>query len=102
MRLRVGVIGLALLAAGCMPMDGEPDAQVPPRDDPRYVCNAAPVQGLVGQIGTQATGAEAVRASGARTMRWIAPDSAYTADYRADRLNIHLDRQNRVTKVNCG
>jgi hypothetical protein len=35
-------------------------------------------------------------------MRWITPDGAYTMDFRTDRLNIHLDSRNRVTKINCG
>lgn len=98
MRRWAGLMGLGLVAGGCMPMEEE----IPTRDDPRFACNARPVQPMIGQIATQALGAEAVRAAGARTMRWIAPDSVYTMDYRTDRLNIHLDPQNRITKINCG
>jgi hypothetical protein len=93
------LIGLGLMAGACMPM--EEDA-VPTRDDPRFTCDAGKVQSMIGQAATQALGGEAVRTAGARTMRWIAPDSAYTTDYRTDRLNIHLDARNRVTKINCG
>ena len=100
MRKWAGLIGLGLLAAACTPTLAEED--VPTRDDPRFTCNAAKVQPMIGQVATQALGGEAVRTAGARTMRWIAPDSAYTTDYRTDRLNIHLDARNRVTKINCG
>lgn len=88
----------AMVLTGCMPME-EP---VPPRDDPRYTCDAGRVQGLVGQVATQKLAAEAVRAAGARTMRWIEPGHAYTMDYRTDRLNLHLDARNVITKVDCG
>ena len=98
MRMIAGGLALALIAGGCMPKEEE----VPARDDVRYACNAARVQTMVGQVATQALGTEAVRASGARTLRWITPGSAHTMDYRTDRLNIHLDAQNRVTRLNCG
>ncbi len=100
MRLLAGLIGLGLMAGGCMP--AVEDQEVPARDDPRFTCNAAKVQSMIGQAASQALGGEAVRTSGARTMRWIAPDSVYTMEFRADRLNIHLDARNRVTKINCG
>ena len=98
MRVWAGLIALGLMAGGCMPKDEE----IPTREDPRFTCDARKVQTMIGQTATQALGGEAVRAAGARTMRWIAPDSAYTMDYRTDRLNIHLDARNRVTKIDCG
>jgi hypothetical protein len=101
--MRAGLIGLGLglglLAAGCMPAGEEVEKA---GEDPRFTCDATKVQSMVGQMASQKMGGEAVRASGARTMRWIEPDSAYTMDFREDRLNIHLDAQNRVTKINCG
>jgi len=100
MRVLAGLIGLGLMTGGCMPT--LEDEEIPTREDPRFTCNAAKVQSMVGQTATQALGGEAVRTAGARTMRWIAPDSAYTMDFRTDRLNIHLDARNRVTKINCG
>lgn len=88
----------AAMTAACAPIEGE----VPARDDVRYACDAARVQSLVGQVATQAVGAEAVRTAGARTMRWIAPGQAVTMDYRTDRLNLHLDAQNRIVRIACG
>lgn len=98
MRVWAGLIALGLMAAGCMPKDQE----IQGAEDPRFTCNAAKVQTMIGQTASQALGGEAVRTAGARTMRWIAPGGAYTMDFRTDRLNIHLDAQNRVTKIDCG
>jgi hypothetical protein len=70
--------------------------------DARFTCDAAKVQSMIGQVATRRSGGEAVRTAGARTMRRIEPDSAYTMDYRPDRLNIHVDARGRVTKINCG
>ncbi len=100
MRVVAGLIGLGLMMGGCMPT--LEDEEIPTREDPRFTCDAGKVQSMIGQVASQSLGGEAVRTSGARTMRWIAPDSAYTMDFRTDRLNIHLDARNRVTKINCG
>ena len=98
--LLVSIVLGGVLAAlgGCKTMEEE----APAREDARFACNAAPLQTMVGQVATQALGAEAVRTANARTMRWIRPGEAVTMDYRTDRLNIHLDSQNRVTRVVCG
>ena len=99
--MRMGALAglVAAMLAGCMPM-GE---DAPARDDAAtYVCNASPAQAMVGQVASQALGTEAVRASKARTMRWIGPDTMVTMDFRTDRLNIHLDAQNKVTRITCG
>ena len=42
------------------------------------------------------------RLSGARALRWIAPNAIVTMDYRTDRLNMHHDAANRITRINCG
>jgi hypothetical protein len=65
-------------------------------------CDAARAQALVGREATSALGAEALRLSGARAMRWLPEGSIVTMEYREDRLNIHLDRRNRVARINCG
>jgi hypothetical protein len=75
---------------------------IPTREGPGAVCNDAAVQHMVGQIGTGALGTEALRLSGARALRWIAPDAMVTMDYRTDRLNMHHDARNRITRINCG
>ena len=94
-----GLLAIGLMTGACKTMD---DEDVPTREDQRFACNAARLQNLVGQQATQALGAEAVRTANARTLRWIRPGMAVTMDYRTDRLNIHIDNQNRITQVNCG
>ncbi len=78
------------------------EEQIPTREDPRYTCSAAKLQTMIGRTATRELGIEAVRVAGARTMRWIESDGVYTMEFRADRLNIHLDARNRVTRVTCG
>jgi hypothetical protein len=77
---------------------GEPD--VPAHGG--GACNAAGVQDLVGRQRAAALGTQAMRRSGARTLRWIEPDSAYTMDYREDRLDIEVDARGRITRLRCG
>lgn len=91
---------LPLLVAAC--------ASVPPEgngsegDGSTTSCSPAPLQSLVGQPATSELGAEAMRLSGARQLRWIRPGDAVTMDYREDRLNVRLDAENRVEEFNCG
>ena len=82
-----------------------PEAEPPPEPDvPVHgagKCDAAPVQDLIGRRRSEAVGAEALRRSGAKTLRWIGPDTAYTQDLRSDRINLETDRGDRVTGVRC-
>lgn len=65
-------------------------------------CKADGLDDLIGQPGTSALAAQALERSGAGTLRWIQPGTMVTMDFRRDRLNIHLDDRNVVTKVTCG
>ena len=94
MRVLIAILALT----GCVPHAPQP-APPPPTQDS---CNAAPAQGLVGREASPALAAEAQRLTGARTWRWLRPGQIVTMEYRADRLNIHLDRQNRVVRITCG
>lgn len=79
---------VAVLAA-CQP--------VAPEEGPDLAsCGADALQYLVGQP-----------ASVLQTMRFgqetriIRPDTAVTMDYRAERLNIEIDRTERISRVHC-
>ncbi len=65
-------------------------------------CDAARVQNFVGALGTADLGTVLLKRSGARTIRWLAPGTAATMDYRMDRLNVQVDGRNFVTGVDCG
>lgn len=96
---RLAASALFLSVAGCMaPMD----EGTPPPTWGAGSCEAGPAQALVGQPATAELGAEAMRLSGARTLRWIQPGQAVTMDFRNDRLNIKLDAENRVEAITCG
>ena len=65
-------------------------------------CDASSLGNLVGREASEALGAEALRRSGSRALRWIRPGDMVTMDYREDRLNIHLDDRNRIERFACG
>jgi hypothetical protein len=95
-----------LMACTTVPPEGEaqPPAQTagPVPVAGEGACDAAPVQDLVGRQRSDAVGADAMRRSGARTLRWLEPDSMYTMDFREDRLNIDVDARGRITRLRCG
>jgi hypothetical protein len=89
------------MIAACTPVPpAEPDPPV--HGGAGKPCNAAAAQSLAGRTATAELGAEALRLSGARTLRWIRPGDMVTMDYREDRLNVELDAQNRVKALRCG
>ena len=65
-------------------------------------CDAKAAQEYVGQVLDEALGERVKAATGARGVRVIRPGMAVTMDYRADRLNIEIDDDNRIVRVHCG
>ena len=96
--------GILLMTTACAPVPpAEPaDEQYPVHGAIGHTCDANRARSLVGRPATSELGAEALRLSGARTIRWMPPGAVVTMDYREDRLNIELDAQNRVTRFHCG
>jgi len=87
----------ALLSAGCTtPSETAP---VPPEN---AACNAAAAQRLAGRDGSPAVAQEAQRLAGAGTVRFLRPGQVVTIEYRADRLNLHVDARNRIARIICG
>lgn len=96
-RLSIATLALATMACTTMtPEEGEPPLMG------AGDCNADSARSLVGQQATAELGADALRRTGARTIRWIRPGDAVTMDYRTDRLNIELDGNGRVARFTCG
>lgn len=96
---RLSLASLALMTMACTTMasdEGEPPLMGAGE------CNAAAAQPLTGQQATTELGAQALRHTGARTLRWIRPGDAVTMDYRTDRLNIELDERGRIARFTCG
>lgn len=65
-------------------------------------CDASRVQNFVGALGTADLGQVILPRSRARTLRWLAPGTMATMDYRRDRLNVRVDARNFVMGVDCG
>jgi hypothetical protein len=86
----------ALLTSGCA------TATPPTGSVESGKCDASKAQALVGLARTVEVGAEALWLSGARDLRWIEPGTMVTMAYREDRLNLRVDADGKVLKVNCG
>lgn len=73
-----------------------------PAESGSGACDADVLGDLVGREPSQSLGEEALRRSGARTLRWIRPGDAVTMDYSPSRLNIRLDARHRIEGFSCG
>ena len=104
---KASIAGLALLTVACAPAPLPPEA-IGPRPLPApggglvEACDAASSQSLIGQRGNASLAEEARRRSGATVVRFLRPGQIVTMEYRADRLNIVLDRNGRVEAIRCG
>lgn len=79
-----------------------PPGSYPVRGDSSHHCDAGKVRTLVGRRRSPGLERVALQRSGAGIARWIPPGTMVTMDYRPDRLDIHLDRRNRIVRINCG
>jgi hypothetical protein len=99
--MRKILLFMPLALAGCATQAGVPVSidQVPPGS----TCTQSSVlDSFVGQPATAEVGARLLAASRASTLRWVAKGMAVTMDYRADRLTVWLDSNNRIERVTCG
>ncbi len=105
-RIALPVHGLlascVFLLAACSSTPVAQDPATPNPAKPAGQCNADAVQWAVGQEGNETNVNRVWRESGAGLMRPIGPNQAVTMDYRADRVNVTLDKDNRITRVSCG
>ena len=85
----------ALLTAGCVTA---PAAEAGATGK----CEASRAQKLLGRTRSAKLGAEALRLSGATALRWIAPGTMVTMDYRENRINLRVDPKNKLVRVDCG
>jgi hypothetical protein len=97
--MRMTISALIAMSAACAPVPPA-DAETPVHGAGK--CDAAKAQGLVGRAKSKALGAQALRLSGARTIRWIPKGGIVTMDYSEGRLNMKLDARNRVEAITCG
>lgn len=107
-RLRLLYLPLAgvLLASGCGSSPPPRKAVTPvPRTASRPAppqCNTVPAQFAVGQFANAALLEKARAAAQADFARAVRTDQIITPDFRAGRLNLHVDAGGRVVRVSCG
>jgi hypothetical protein len=96
----LGSSTLWLLAAGCVATPAVP--QRPPGIEHYEVsCDASRAQNLVGRIRSPAAAAEALRLSGAVTVRWIGPGDGVSSDHNSGRVNLEIDTGGRIIAIRC-
>ncbi|MGM0537149.1 MAG: I78 family peptidase inhibitor [Pseudomonadota bacterium] len=96
---------MGLLLAGCTGTGTAPApdrAPPPPRIEAEDACGAERVQEYLGRQYSEALEASIRTESEAAAMRVIRPGEAVTLDFRADRLNVRLDDEDRISEIDCG
>ncbi len=97
--MRIVLVAALIATAACTPVEmrGETPAAAP-------VTSACKTDSLGDFVGKRASDARAdvmQTRSGSRTLRWIAPNTAVTMDFRPDRLNVYVDAKGRIERFTC-
>ena len=97
--MKIVLVAALLASAACTPVEmrGETPAAAPVE----AACNADSLGDLVGKRASDARADVMQTRSGARTLRWIAPNTATTKDFRVDRLNVYVDAKGRIERFTC-
>jgi hypothetical protein len=95
----LGFVPLSLLVFASCSTTAQP---VPPSSPNGAMCTVDQRDRFKGRSATAELGSEILRASGARTFRWLAKGTIITMEYDAGRVNVLLDEANRVETVRCG
>lgn len=95
-------LAASLALAGCAMNSAPPAADLPPEPDEAAMCDAAAAQSFIGQQASGETGAAILKESGAAQLRWGPPRSAWTMDYRPDRVNVRYDDAMTIIEITCG
>ncbi len=102
-RAYLATLAVAAVLAGCSTGGDSSRGQVPEApagNDGR--CQASGADFAVGKMGSAELLEQARKASGSQMARILKPHDVVTLEYRSERLNLNVDEQGRVTRVNCG
>lgn len=91
----------SILLAACASVQPDPGAPGH-HGSTAGACKAEPVAWAVGKQAEQDTMRRVWQESGAGLIRPIGPDTAVTRDYRPDRVNVNIDKNNTITSITCG
>lgn len=105
LRLAAPIALMTLLAACGSSAPPRTSAAVAPKAAPAPLppqCNTVPANFVVGQFITPELMEKARAAANADFARAVRSDQVITQEFRAGRLNLHLDAQRRILRVSCG
>jgi len=94
--------GGAMLGCGGCAASSTTDGGAEPAAPPMAQCSNDGLDRFVGQKATAELGAEMLKFSGARTLRWGGPNTAMTMDFRPDRLTVIYDQNMVIERLSCG
>ena len=97
--MKIVLVAALLASAACTPVEMRSEA--PAAAPVAAACNADSLGDLVGKRASDARADVMQTRSGARTLRWIAPNTATTKDFRIDRLNVYVDAKGRIERFTC-
>ena len=92
---------IVLLGLGACAAAGTTPVSIPPENQ-GAVCNDSALASFAGRPANLELGAELIRASRARHLRWVPFGGVITMDFSPHRLTVQLDRENRVATAKCG
>lgn len=105
-RAYLATLAVAAVLAGCS-TGGNADGgaapaapAAPASNDGR--CEASGADFALGKQASAELLEQARKASGSQMARILKPHDVVTLEYRSERLNLNVDEQGRVTRVNCG
>jgi len=100
-RAYLATLAVAVVLAGCSTGgNAEGGAAAPAGNDGR--CEASGADFTIGKPASAELLEQARKASGAQMARILKPHDVVTLEYRSERLNLNVDEQGKVTRVNCG
>lgn len=94
----------ALFIAACAaaPAAFDAPASVAPSPASGGECNATGSERFVGQKRSSETQSAILAATGSSQIRWVTPGMMVTMDFLATRVTVHLDADNRISRIVCG
>ena len=101
MRASLALAALPLALSACMTAPAPVEGLSAP-GAPQASCDATEAQQFVGRTATASLGQEILDMTNSRSLRWGPPDSMFTMDYRADRVNVMYDQKSAITRIYCG
>ncbi|WDY56245.1 I78 family peptidase inhibitor [Pseudomonas sp. PSKL.D1] len=101
-RAYLATLAVAAVLAGCSTggSSGGGAAPAPASNDGR--CEASGADFAIGKQASAALLEQARKGSGSQVARILKPNDAVTLEYNSLRLNLNVDQQGVVTRVNCG